>query len=42
MDPLGRCTDAELWDAIAHVQLANAVKAEPGGLDAKVRVCSVL
>jgi ABC-type multidrug transport system fused ATPase/permease subunit len=35
-DPLHTATDAQLWDALEHVQLKHAAAASAGGLDSKV------
>ena len=35
-DPLHTATDAQLWDALEHVQLKEAAAATEGGLDSKV------
>ena len=39
LDPLGHATgDAALWEALAAVQLTEAIQAKVGGLDAIVQV----
>lgn len=36
LDPYGRHSDAELWDALGHVALKEVVAALPEGLSARV------
>lgn len=36
LDPYGRHSDAELWDALGHVALKDVVAALPEGLSARV------